>query len=205
MKRDLLIFFPPIYRGKTLTLSVVNVLFLTVLAIIAQEIALHAAWAGEHRQHEAHEHGVAHLNVAVEGQNIVIELFSPAANIVGFEHHPQTQAQKDQVEKARQELEDGQTLFQLPAQAQCRLISSSVDTDIDGNLADGSEAQHAHEGHSDFKAHYQFFCNKPEKPAYADVMLFRTFPGIERIAVQILTDTAQTAMELTADDYRITF
>ena len=205
MRKRLVNFFPAFYRGKTRGPSVVNILFLTVLAIIAQTIALHAAWAGEHRQHEAHEHGVAHLNVAVEGHNLVIEFFSPAANIVGFEHHPQTQAQKDQVEKARQKLEDGQTLFQLPAQAQCRLISSSVDTDIDGNSADGSEAQHAHEGHSDFKAHYQFSCNTPEKPAYADVMLFRTFPGIERIAVQILTDTAQTAKELTADDYRITF
>ena len=37
--------------------------FLTAL-VFAQAIAVHEVWAGEHRQREAHEHGVAHLNVS---------------------------------------------------------------------------------------------------------------------------------------------
>jgi hypothetical protein len=61
----------------------------------------------------AHEHGVARLNLAVAGNSLTIELFSPAANIVGFEHHPRTQAQKDQVKEARKTLEAAQTLFPL--------------------------------------------------------------------------------------------
>ena len=56
--------------------------------------------AEEKRHHEAHEHGVANLNVAVEGNNIYIEFSSPAANIVGFEHHPRTHEQKDAVRDA---------------------------------------------------------------------------------------------------------
>ena len=38
--------------------------------------------AAEYRHHEAHEHGVAHMNVAFEGNELYIELISPAANIV---------------------------------------------------------------------------------------------------------------------------
>ncbi len=200
--------------------------FLVVTLAIAQAIAFHAVWAGEHRQHGAHEHGVAHLNVAVEENNLVIELFSPAANIVGFEHPPKSEAQKTQVEEAREKLGAAEMLFKLPIQAQGRLVSSDVDTDIDSDSADASyhheEAGihddedekfandhhndgHVHERHSDFKARYQFFCNKPEKLAYLDVILFQIFPGIEHIEVQILTETGQSAKELTAQDYRIIF
>ena len=202
-------------------------IFATAL-VIAATIAFTTVQAGEHRQHEAHEHGVAHLNVAVEGSDLTIELFSPAANIVGFEHPPRNQAQKDQVSEARKKLEAAQTLFQLPSKARGRLVRAMVDSDIDSDSTDALDAQHVHgqaevhdedeitsrdqnehehvqERHSDFKAEYHFICNQPEELAYLDVMLLRVFPGIERIEVQILTDTGQTAKELTAKDYRITF
>lgn len=38
---------------------------------------------------------------------------------------------------------------------------------------------------------------------YIDVLLFRVFPGIEHIEVQLLTGTRQTAMELTASKSQI--
>lgn len=194
-----------------------KILFTTGLVIL-QIAAVHTVQAGEHRQHEAHEHGVAHLNVVLEGSNLAIELSSPAANVVGFEHPPRTQAQRDQVKEARKKLEAAETLFLVPAKVQARLVKSSVDTNIDSDSAAASEAEHTHgpsevdhddehdhEQHSDFKAKYHFICTKPDKLAYLDVMLFQVFPGIERIEVQILTDTGQTARELTAKDYQITF
>lgn len=46
------------------------------------------AAAGEHREHGAHEHGVAQLNLVLEGEKLLIELASPGVNIVGFEHAP---------------------------------------------------------------------------------------------------------------------
>jgi hypothetical protein len=122
---------------KTILIAMALVLTPAIL-----QLQVHA-W--EHRRHEAHEHGVAHLNVAVEGSDLIIELFSPAANIVGFEHHPRTQAQKDQVKEARKKLEAAQPLFQLPPQVQGRLIKSTVDTDIDSDSADESGALRAHE------------------------------------------------------------
>jgi hypothetical protein len=208
-------------EGFIKVLLVTGFVFLTTSAI-------HNAQAGEHRQHGTHEHGVAQLNVAVEGSQFAIELSSPAANIVGFEHPPQTQAQKEQVKEARKKLKAAQTLFKLPANAQARLVKSTVDSDIDRDSGEAPDERHTHEHtnvhdekgtaghehhddghghehHSDFKAEYHFICTKPDKLAYLDVMLFQVFPGIERMEVQILTDTGQTARELTAQDYRITF
>ena len=188
--------------------------------------------AEEYRHHEAHEHGVAHMNVAVEGNDIYIELISPAANIVGFEHQPRTQEQKAAVKAAIKKLEAGEKLFAFSSVVGGRLVESKVHTDINndsdhesdetkshehdemsrdtGNEAEKQghdQHQHGdeHERHSEFKAEYHFVCKKPEKLAYVDVMLFSVFSGIEHIEVQLLTGTKQTALELTATKKKILF
>ena len=84
--------------------------------------------AEEYRHHKAHAHGVAHLNVAVEGNDLYIELFSPAANIVGFEHHPRTEKQKAAVNKAIEKLQAGEALFVFSPGAEGKLTKSKVDT-----------------------------------------------------------------------------
>ena len=188
--------------------------------------------AAEYRHQEAHEHGVAQINVAFEGNELYIELISPAANIVGFEHQPRTQDQKAAVKAAIKKLEAGEKLFAFPSGVRGRLVKSKVHTDINndsGHESDeteshehdemsrdaGNEAEeHGHEEHqhgdehgrhSEFKAEYHFVCQKPEKLAYVDVMMFSVFSGIEHIEVQLLTGTKQTAFELTATTRKILF
>ena len=176
--------------------------------------------AEEKRHHGAHEHGVANLNIAVEGNNVYIEFSSPSANIVGFEHHPRTHDQKDAVKDAVKKLKQGDALFILSAGSKSRLVKSSVDTDIDKDADHHSESEHAHgeeghhgqeehheadehERHSEFKAEYHFVCKKPDRLSQIDVKLFRVFPGIEHIEVQLITETKQTAVELTAKKNKI--
>ena len=175
--------------------------------------------AEETRHHEAHEHGVASLNVAVEGNSIYMEFFSPAANIVGFEHHPRTREQKDAVKEAVKKLQEGDALFILSNGSTSRLVKSRVDTDIDKDADHHSESEHGHgkeehhdkehgetdehERHSEFEAQYHFVCKKPNKLLQIDVKLFEVFPGIEHIEVQLITETKQTAVELTAKKNKI--
>ena len=179
----------------------------------------------EQRHHDAHVHGIAHLNAAMEETTLHLEFTSPAANIVGFEHAPQTQEQKDAVRKALEKLEDGSKLFIPSPEAQCRLSKSSVKTDIENDIDHDEDADHetehehekdAHHGkgedkdhkhdeegedehvrHSEFEAEYRLVCQHPEKLSKVEVMLIQNFPGIEHIAVQLLTGTKQTAQELT--------
>ena len=179
-----------------------------------------AAQAEEHHHHGAHVHGIAHLNVALEGKKLYMEFVSPAANIVGFEHAPKTQAERDAVESARNTLKNGEAVFKLPPAAGARLVEASVVSEAEHDTH--HDAEHGHEGeghheekagkghthhdaddhdretHSDFKAVYRFVCQNPDKLANIEVRLFELFPGIEEIEVQVLTETKQTAMELTA-------
>jgi hypothetical protein len=182
--------------GLVVSIGVFAIVFvLSVLLLKAQ--------ADHSRRQEAHEHGVAHLNVAVEGADLYLEFISPAANIVGFEHPPRTDAQKIAVKKAVETLKDGEALIVLPAGAQCRLAEPIVDNDIDSDKTHAEDDEH--QRHSEFKAEYHFACKHPEKLAHVDVMLLRGFPGIERIEVQLLAGIKQTALELTAKKNRIPF
>jgi hypothetical protein len=204
-------------------------LLLMMAFFIVHISALPVAQAEEFRHHEAHEHGVAHLNVAVEGNHLYIEFSSPAANIVGFEHHPTTEDQKEAISESIKKLKEGEMLFVLPPEAQGRLAESTVHTDIDkdsdhehmtedthkhsknheedkkheGHHHEADE--HEHERHSEFKAKYSFVCKKPKELAHVDVMLFKIFPGIDHIQVQVLTETKQTAQKLTAKNNKIVF
>ena len=204
-----------------------NILFPLLLTMVL--VPGFMAHAQEHRHHEAHEHGVAHLNVAIEGNRLYIELSSPAANIVGFEHHPRTQKQKAGVADALKKLAQGKTLFLLSPESSSQMVTADVHTDIDHHTDDhektgragedvnhhAEKETHAHMGehheadenerHSEFKATYHFVCKKPKKLSQIAVRLFNIFPGIERIEVQLLAGTKQTAMELTAKKHAILF
>ena len=83
------------------------------------------AQAEEQHHHGAHVHGIAHLNVALEGKNLYMEFVSPAANIVGFEHAPKNQAAREAVEAARNTLENAEAVFKLPPAAGARLIEAT--------------------------------------------------------------------------------
>jgi hypothetical protein len=161
----------------------------------------------------AHEHGVGHLNVAVEGSDLYLEFISPSANMLGFEHPPRTEEQKTAIDGAVETLRDGESLIVPPAGAQCRIADSTVDTDIDSHSGSESEGADPHEHdepdepqrHSEFTAEYHFICERPEELSGVDVMLFRGFPGLQLIEVQLLTGSRQVALELTGENHWIPF
>lgn len=67
----------------------------------------------------AHEHGVAKLNVVLDGNTLELELDSPAMNLVGFEHAASSDPDKPKVAAVRQQLEQPLKLFGLAAAAGC--------------------------------------------------------------------------------------
>jgi len=207
-----------------------------LLSIIAVVIALASnlpkVQAMKQRHHEAHEHGVAHMNIAVEGNHLYIEFVSPTANIVGFEHYPRSREQKAAVQAAIATLRTDKKLFVLPPDAESQLAKATVVTDIADDSVHKSETEHAHglgevhekaqtakkhskeahvadehehDRHSEFMADYHYVLKRPEKLKHIEVLIFRIFPGIEHIEVQLLTDTKQTALELTAKKNKIVF
>lgn len=102
----------------------------------------------EHRQHGAHVHGIAALNLAFEGNEVQIELDSPAANIVGFEHVPSSADDQAALDEAVATLEDGDKLFRFNDEAGCRMETGTINS----ALLEDERRRHAEEG-AESRAH----------------------------------------------------
>ena len=177
----------------------------------------------EHRQHDAHVHGIAALNLALEGEEVHIELDSPAANIVGFEHAPSSEADHAALDKAVATLKNGDQLFHFNSEAGCRMEKAMVtsalleeehedhpdkhadDHDHEEKGADRHEEHEGEETHSDIEAVYHFECDQPGKLTQLTVELFVAFPATEELNVQYVIKTKQGAKELTAKDHVVKF
>ncbi|MDH5368544.1 MAG: DUF2796 domain-containing protein [Gammaproteobacteria bacterium] len=148
----------------------------------------------EQREHGAHEHGSATLNIAIEENSLHIELESPAMNIVGFEHAASNEKQNTTVTQATQALKEAPKQFVLPAAAQCILAEAHVESPLLNNQH--NKKKHA-EKHSEFHASYIFNCKNVSALNTINVRLFETFKGMNDIDVQLISSQGQTTKELT--------
>ncbi len=205
---------------------------IALTASLLTPLALTAAGAGaeekhdhdhEHRQHDAHVHGIAALNLALEGEEVHIELDSPAANIVGFEHAPSSEADHAAVDKAVATLKKGDQLFRFNNEAGCRMEKADVTSALLNDEHDDHGDKHSddhdhekkgeheheeHEGeetHSDIEAVYHFECDQPSKLKQVRIELFEAFPATERLNVQYVIESKQGAVELSAKDHIVKF
>ena len=85
-----------------------------ILTALAALLAANPATA-----HGPHEHGAARLDVTVDGSTVSIDLESPLANALPFEHAPSTPAQREAVQNMAAALHRADKIFILPAAAQC--------------------------------------------------------------------------------------
>jgi hypothetical protein len=153
-------------------------------------------------QQGAHLHGYVELTAVIEGGSLEINLESPAANIIGFEHRAISSEQLQAIVLAKQVLESPAELFTFsgsdcsPALAQANFSDLISDDQNDGH-------HHEHRGnkrsHSEVTASYKFACVPQEKLEAIRVNLISHFSGIEKIRAMWLTDTKQGAIELTPE------
>lgn len=160
--------------------------------------------AGEHRQAGAHEHGVARLDLAQEGTRIDLHLESPAMNLLGYEHMPSSDADRQALAEALAQLRAADRLFRFNAQAQCRLIKADISTPLAGESGTDAMPHDTHEepghdgGHADIDADYRFECARPDQLRRLSLDVFKFFPAVQRLLVQFVTDSRQGGAELTA-------
>ncbi|WP_462054328.1 zinc uptake protein ZrgA [Vibrio cholerae] len=168
----------------------------------------------QHRQHEAHVHGQVELNIAQDGHDLLLEITAPGADVVGFEHAPQDDAQKQALEKALETLHHPEKLFALSDKAQCEKREVLIKHTLGGeeyqhSHAYGEDEEHEHqhgEGehdhdehqHGSFTAQYQFHCEAVDQLKQIDTQWFQYFPSTEKIQANVLTEKQQSALQLNA-------
>lgn len=102
--------------------------------------------AEEYRQHEAHVHGHVEFNIAQDGKDLLIEITSPGADVVGFEHAPENAEQEQALKQAIVALKDTDKLFAINQQAKCVIEDVHVSHTLGQDSHEGHD-HHDHEGH----------------------------------------------------------
>ena len=107
------------------------------------------------RQKDSHEHGAAKLMMVMEEEKLQIEFEVPSESLIGFEHFPKSQSNRENFNEAIKMLSDSSKLFTMPAEAECLLTGLNVSQSLFF-----SEKEHDHEDsenaeiRSEFKSNY---------------------------------------------------
>ena len=120
------------------------------LLFLATLLAAQSASAEETRQLGAHEHGVGALDIAFESGQIAMAFKAPGADIVGFEHPAESDADKAAIEAALAVLADPLALFTLPDAAGCTVTEASAELE---SAEDGHDEHGEHEEHGEHDDH----------------------------------------------------
>jgi hypothetical protein len=159
----------------------------------------------EHQEHaslDAHEHGAAQLNVALDGNTLELALESPTMNIVGFEHAAKSPADQATAANAKQQLQDPLALFGIAPSAGCSVSKREISSPV---FAAATPAEATGE-HSDVDASYSLTCSHPEQLKGIDLSeLFKRFPATVKIQAQLIGRNGQQGAELSPAKPRLSF
>ncbi|MEM6439193.1 MAG: DUF2796 domain-containing protein [Pseudomonadota bacterium] len=190
-------------------------------------IAAPALKGDAHRRLDPHVHGLGALELAIDGTEVAMRFEAPAADIVGFEHAPSTEAQRAAVDQALLDLERPDALFVLPAAAGCTVREASAarvgageadahghDDHAHGGHDDDDHAHghdhghghddHAHddhtgEVHSEFHAEYLLSCEDPAAVDRIEFAYFDRFPNALEVEATVVGPAGAQAFEATRD------
>ena len=140
----------------------------------------------------AHVHGVAKIDLAVDGNRLTLSMEMPLDNLVGFEHLPKTDKQKAALAEAMASLKNAADLFVPTAAADCKVDAVDVGDPFPGGKAKA-------DGHADVDADYVFRCAQPAALKGLETTLFKRFGRLHRINVQRATGAGQGAATLTPE------
>lgn len=189
---------------------------------------LAAAAEAENRELGAHEHGNGALNIAIEGDVVLIELEAPGADIVGFEHPAESAADRAAIDDAVAALAKPLDLFIPDAGAGCVVTAASVELlsggdgheehgdddhdhdehDHDNHAEDADDEHESHadeggEGHTEFHAEYALSCADPAAITALDFAYFQRFPNAEELDVQLISEQGAKGFEVERDAPRL--
>jgi hypothetical protein len=175
------------------------------------------------RSADRHVHGSGTLIVVLEADELTVRLESPIANLVGFEHTPQTPAERRAWDEALARLRAGGDEYFTPSRAaRCSLVDTALEDPFeahgDGEEHDGEDpghddpghdhaepdhAGHEHTGHADLQVQYRFSCARAERLRELEVGLFVAFEGLQQLEAVYVDRQHQFGATLSASSARL--
>ncbi len=138
---------------------------------------------------ESHEHGSAELELAVEGSDVLMHFASPLHNLVGFEHAPRDDRDREAIAAARVLLDDPGNLVQLRADAGCAVVELDVDWDApseeEQEYGHGeAEDDHDEEEHADVTVAIRYRCDHPDRLNALAITAFESFERLSEVELR---------------------
>jgi hypothetical protein len=161
------------------------------------------------RQHDAHVHGVAEINIAVEGAKATVEFRAPAESVMGFEHEAKSESDKKKRDAALEQLRTKRDqIILLDPKLGCK--SSEVKTSVTQQTTEHAKAQTDKGGHNqkdqkksgehrEVQGIFSVACEKPLAGSRVRFGVYKVFPEIHEIKVQVLSDSKQGAATIKKD------
>jgi hypothetical protein len=173
--------------------ATVNLVFLLVI--------LGTVSAAEKRHADSHVHGIAEMNIVVEGNTVIVEFRAPAEGVMGFEHEAKSDADKKNRDAAVKFIKDrfGEMVI-FDKKLGCAPASAEVvvaQTD-DGTKEPKGDAKRSGE-HREVRAHHNFSCQSDPAGSRVRFGVSKAFPNIHELKVQVLSGAKQTGTTIKKD------
>jgi len=177
----------------------IRILFLSLFCLVALPVNAEEDHQHEHEEshvsHDAHVHGEAEMTLILQGSDLAIEFKSPAVNLLGFEHEPDSDLQRNKLDVALLDLQDPSLWLQFDG-GDCLLTSTNA-----GSTFGAAESQE----HNSLYSDYVYRCNQPQNLESLSVLISTSYPGIEHIEVQWIMSGKQGSEELSHDKKQLSF
>jgi hypothetical protein len=167
------------------------------------------ASAAEKRRHDPHVHGVAEVNIAVEGSKADVEFRVPADSVMGFEHEAKTESDRKKRDAALRTVQTKMPqMVVFDSRLGCKI--SQVKTAVVQENAEPGNAQHSKNAqqqsdqnktgeHREVQAEFSVACQKPLAGSRVTFGVSKVFPEIHEIKVQVLGDAKQSGATIEKD------
>jgi hypothetical protein len=165
--------------------------------------------AAQKRRHDAHVHGAAEVSIAVEGPKATVEFRAPAESVMGFEHEAKSESDKKKRDAALKRLQTNKDqMIVFDPRWGCK--SSEVKTVVAEEKGGRAKAETDKAGHSqkdqkksgehrEVQGIFSVACDKPLAGSRVTFGVYKIFPDIHEINVQILSDSKQVGAMIKKD------
>ena len=176
-----------------------NILIVLVCLFVSFDILAQVS-----RQKDSHEHGAAIIKMVMEEEKLQVEFEVPSESLIGFEHFPKSQSNRENFNEAIKILSDPSKLFSIPNKAECLLVGMNISQSLFSNEEDhGHDESEKSEIHSEFKSNYYWNCLHTDEIDSIGNKLFSFFPRIEEVRVNWITNSGQGSLEIESGDNQI--
>lgn len=153
----------------------------------------------EHEHHalhqEAHEHGIANLQLVTDQTQLTIRLELPMVNLTRFEHQPKTAEEQQLLAQQTKMMRQIGDWAKINGQAACETDKTNLDIE-----------DHDHQGeHHNFGINFSIKCTNLKELHSIELLLFDKLPSLEKVKADWIHQGKQNTTHLTAENPKIIF